>query len=65
MGSPLLLLADEPTSALDAERSEAIVQLLAEVTREFGTATLMITHDLEQLALTQGSWRMVDGRLEE
>lgn len=65
MGSPLLLLADEPTSALDAERSEAIVQLLAEVTREFGTATLMITHDLDQLALTQGSWRMVDGRLEE
>ena len=64
MGSPSLLLADEPTSALDAERSAAIVELLAKVTAEFNTATLMITHDLEQVQLTNRVEHMVDGRLE-
>ena len=64
MGSPSLLLADEPTSALDAERSAAIVELLAKVTAEFNTATLMITHDLEQVQLTDRAEHMVDGRLE-
>ena len=64
MGSPSLLLADEPTSALDAERSAAIVELLVKVTAEFNTATLMITHDLEQVQLTDRVEHMVDGRLE-
>ena len=64
MGSPSLLLADEPTSALDAERSAAIVELLAKVTAEFNTATLMITHDLEQVQLTNRVEHMIDGRLE-
>lgn len=64
MGSPSLLLADEPTSALDAERSAAIVELLANITAEFKTATLMITHDLEQIQLTHRVEHMVDGRLQ-
>lgn len=63
MNTPALLLADEPTSALDAERSAAIVQLLAQVTREFNTATLMITHDSDQLALADRVLHMADGQL--
>lgn len=63
MSQPALLLADEPTSALDSERSEEIVRLLAQVTAEFNTATLMITHDAEQAALATGQLHMVDGRL--
>lgn len=63
MGQPAVLLADEPTSALDSERSEEIVRLLARVTDEFNTATLMITHDAEQAKLATGQVHMVDGRL--
>lgn len=63
MSQPALLLADEPTSALDSERSEEIVRLLARVTAEFNTATLMITHDAEQAELATGQLQMVDGRL--
>ncbi|HCN39735.1 ATP-binding cassette domain-containing protein [Rothia sp. (in: high G+C Gram-positive bacteria)] len=63
MNTPALLLADEPTSALDAERSASIVELLAQITREFNTATLLITHDGDQLAHADRTVHMTDGCL--
>lgn len=63
MGSPRVLLVDEPTAALDMERSESIVRLLRQVTDEFATATLMVTHDTEFLPLTDSVASMRDGRL--
>lgn len=63
MNTPALLLADEPTSALDAERSASIVELLARITREFNTATLLITHDGDQLAHADRTVHMADGCL--
>lgn len=63
MNTPALLLADEPTSALDAERSASIVELLARITREFNTATLLITHDGDQLAHADRTVHMTDGCL--
>ena len=61
MGNPRLLLADEPTSALDSERSAEIMQLLVQVTRDFGTATLVVTHDTEFTTLAQQVVTMQDG----
>ncbi|MCB2008738.1 MAG: ABC transporter ATP-binding protein [Rhodoferax sp.] len=43
---PRLLLADEPTTALDVTVRAQILELLAELQREYGMAVLMITHDL-------------------
>lgn len=63
MGSPALLLVDEPTSALDRDRGEAIVTLLAEVTREQNLATLMVTHDLAHVHLTDRVVHVHDGQL--
>ncbi|GAA1946657.1 ABC transporter ATP-binding protein [Kitasatospora viridis] len=63
-GSPSVLLVDEPTSALDHERGRQIVELLAEVTREHRTATVMVTHDRELLDRTDRVLEMQDGRLE-
>jgi putative ABC transport system ATP-binding protein len=63
MGQPRVLLVDEPTAALDHERSESIVRLLRQVTDEFATATVMVTHDTEFLPLTDSVATMRDGRL--
>ncbi len=44
--APKLLIADEPTTGLDVTTQAAIMDLLAEASREAGMASLLITHDL-------------------
>ena len=43
---PKLLLADEPTTALDVTIQAQILQLLKKINREYGTAILFISHNL-------------------
>ncbi|MFI5531039.1 ABC transporter ATP-binding protein [Kitasatospora sp. NPDC051853] len=62
-GSPSVLLVDEPTSALDHERGAQIVDLLAGITREHRTATVMVTHDRDLLGRVDRVLEMHDGRL--
>jgi oligopeptide transport system ATP-binding protein len=48
--NPKLLLADEPTTALDVTIQAQILELMAKLSREFGTAVIIITHNLGVVA---------------
>ena len=62
VNSPSVLLVDEPTSALDRERGAAVLDLLARLTRERGTATVLVTHDRDHLDVVDSVVEVVDGR---
>ena len=47
---PDVLIADEPTTALDVTVQAQIIALMRELQRDFGTAIIMITHDLGVVA---------------
>lgn len=48
--SPQLLIADEPTTALDVTIQAQVLELMRELKNNFGTATILITHDLGVVA---------------
>ena len=47
---PALLIADEPTTALDVTIQAQILELLHELNKDFGTAIVLISHDLGVIA---------------
>ena len=50
INDPDLLIADEPTTALDVTTQAQILSLMAKLQQDFGSAIIMITHDLGVMA---------------
>jgi peptide/nickel transport system ATP-binding protein len=63
---PQLVVADEPTTALDVSIQAQIIALLKRLTREKGTAVMLVTHDMGVIAETADRVAvMYAGRLAE
>ena len=60
---PRLLLADEPTGSLDAASGAAVIGLLFDMNREFGTTLVLVTHDETLAARCQRAVRLAAGRI--
>ena len=50
LNNPALLIMDEPTTALDVTVEAAVLDLIAELQRDFDTAVLFISHNLGVVA---------------
>jgi len=63
---PKLLIADEPTTALDVTIQAQVLEVMQTLTRESGTALILITHDLGVVAaMAQKVNVMYAGRIVE
>lgn len=60
---PDVLLCDEPTGALDAATGIRVLAALEKVNRDYGTTTLVITHNADIARLAHRILRMADGRI--
>ena len=63
---PKILIADEPTTALDVTVQAQIFDLMRDLGKEFGTATILITHDMGAVAeMAERMIVMYAGRMAE
>jgi len=60
---PAVLLCDEPTGALDIATGIVVLEAIARVNRELGTATVVITHNAAIAAMSDRVVRLSDGHI--
>jgi putative ABC transport system ATP-binding protein len=60
---PDVLLCDEPTGALDITTGIVVLEALAKVNQELGTATAVITHNAAIAGMADRVVRLADGRV--
>lgn len=60
---PQLILADEPTGSLDEVNGSNVMDLLFQLTHEFGYSLVLVTHDKELAARCQRQLKLSEGRL--
>jgi ABC-type lipoprotein export system ATPase subunit len=62
---PKVFLADEPTGELDAATADQVYDVLAELVREHGCTTVIVSHDPESARIADRIVRIRDGRVSE
>ncbi|MEM0106976.1 MAG: ABC transporter ATP-binding protein [Candidatus Micrarchaeaceae archaeon] len=65
INKPQLVLADEPTGNLDSKNSEAVLHLLAKMSKEENVTVVMATHDPDLTKLSDRSIYIKDGLIEK
>ncbi len=60
---PDILLCDEPTGALDSRTGVLVLEAIAQVNRDLGTTTALITHNATIADMADRVLRFADGRI--
>lgn len=63
--NPSIILADEPTAPLDGHRSLAVINLLNDLAKLYGTAIIVVTHDEVVIPTFKRIYRIRDGLVNE
>jgi putative ABC transport system ATP-binding protein len=63
VGPRKLVLADEPTGSLDTQTGDRVIELLASLPSERGTAVVLVTHEPRYAAWANRVVSMRDGRI--
>jgi putative ABC transport system ATP-binding protein len=63
VNDPEIILADEPTSNLDTKNSENIMRILREIQSDLSKLVIIVTHDMDEIEMTDNSIELKDGRL--
>ncbi len=61
--NPTYLFADEPTGSLDSQNGQAVMGLLEQANKEFGTTVILVTHDSEFAKKSSRTIRVSDGKI--
>jgi putative ABC transport system ATP-binding protein len=65
VNEPPIVLADEPTAPLDSDRALAVIRILNDMARRFGTTIVVVTHDEKIIPTFRRIYRIRDGRTYE
>ena len=63
VGEPRLVLADEPTGNLDPENAAQVLRLIRKLTKEKGSAVILVTHSAQAAAGCDRVYRLTTGGL--
>lgn len=62
---PEVLLCDEPTGALDVKTGITVLEAIEKVNREFGTLTVIITHNAVMAEMADRVIHLADGKISQ
>lgn len=63
INNPNIIMGDEPTGNLDSKNAQLVFDIFKELTSEFGTSLLIVTHDPDFASKTDRIIEMADGEI--
>ena len=61
---PSILILDEATSMLDPEGRQELIQYIEDIRQQYGMTVLSITHDLDEVAMSNRVLVLKQGKVE-
>lgn len=58
-------MCDEPTGALDSQTGILVLEAIESVNQQYGTATIIITHNADIAGMADRVVRLADGEISE